>query len=74
MLLRSNAFLKPSLAGKRKQRHSLAPTQVTVLKQGYLLKKSSGLRKEWKNRFFVLDSSGMLYYYSAKVILVFRIP
>ena len=43
--------------------------QVTVLRQGYLLKKNSGgLRREWKRRFFVLDSSGMLYYYSAKVL------
>ncbi len=43
-------------------------SQITVLKQGYLLKKNSGgLRREWKRRFFVLDSSGMLYYYSAKV-------
>jgi len=39
---------------------------ITVLKQGYLLKQSSGLRKEWKRRFFVLDSQGMLYYYSNK--------
>ena len=41
--------------------------KVTVLKQGYLLKKGTGLRKEWKRRFFVLDSLGMLYYFSAKV-------
>jgi Arf-GAP/coiled-coil/ANK repeat/PH domain-containing protein len=34
--------------------------------QGYLLKKSSGIRKEWKRRFFVLDSLGMLYYFSNK--------
>ncbi len=34
--------------------------------QGYLLKKSSGMRKEWKRRFFVLDSLGMLYYFSNK--------
>lgn len=46
--------------------------QVTVLRQGYLLKKNSGgLRREWKRRFFVLDSSGMLYYYSAKVVMRF---
>ena len=35
--------------------------------QGYLLKKSTGLRKEWKRRYFVLDSLGMLYYFSSKV-------
>lgn len=41
--------------------------QVTVLKQGYLLKQSSSnFLKEWKRRFFCLDSLGMLYYYSAK--------
>ena len=40
---------------------------VTVLKQGYLLKRSSGMRREWKRRFFVLDSLGCLYYYSNKV-------
>ena len=42
-------------------------TQITALKQGYLLKKSSGMRREWGKRFFVLDSLGMLYYYSGKV-------
>ena len=31
-----------------------------------MLKKSSGMRKEWKRRFFVLDSLGMLYYFSNK--------
>ncbi|KAK9807526.1 hypothetical protein WJX72_001570 [[Myrmecia] bisecta] len=41
-------------------------THVTVLKQGYLLKRSSNMRREWKRRFFVLDSLGMLYYYSNK--------
>jgi Arf-GAP with coiled-coil, ANK repeat and PH domain-containing protein len=44
-------------------------TRITVLKQGYLLKKSTNLRKEWKRRFFVLDSQGMLYYFSNKVRL-----
>ncbi|PSC71679.1 ADP-ribosylation factor GTPase-activating AGD1 [Micractinium conductrix] len=39
---------------------------VTVLKQGYLLKQTSDFRKAWKRRFFVLDSQGMLYYYSTK--------
>lgn len=40
--------------------------QITVLKQGYLLKQTSDFRKAWKRRFFVLDSQGMLYYYSTK--------
>eukprot|EP00775_Hariotina_reticulata_P013839 gene13839-13960_t len=41
--------------------------QVTIIKQGYLSKKSQGKgRHDWKRRFFVLDSSGMMYYYSHK--------
>lgn len=34
-----------------------------MIKQGYLLKRSNNLRGDWKRRFFVLDSRGMLYYY-----------
>ncbi|GJP59874.1 hypothetical protein CLOP_g15667 [Closterium sp. NIES-67] len=37
--------------------------KVQVIRQGYLLKRSSNLRADWKRRFFVLDSRGMLYYY-----------
>lgn len=37
--------------------------QVQILQQGYLSKRSSNLRGDWKRRFFVLDSRGMLYYY-----------
>lgn len=44
---------------------------VTVLKSGYLLKKGSGLRKEWARRFFEVDSAGMLDYRSSKVCLRF---
>lgn len=40
--------------------------QVTVLKQGYLLKQSSKFKGKWQRRFFVLDSTGTLYYYSSK--------
>ena len=43
---------------------------VVALKQGHLHKKSTGMIKEWKRRFFVLDSMGMLYYYSSKVLLL----
>ena len=42
-------------------------TDIAVLKQGYLHKKSGGMRREWKRRFFVLDSQGLLYYWSGKV-------
>ncbi|XP_048334213.2 ADP-ribosylation factor GTPase-activating protein AGD3-like isoform X3 [Ziziphus jujuba] len=37
--------------------------KVQILRQGYLSKRSSNLRADWKRRFFVLDSRGMLYYY-----------
>ncbi|GBF92752.1 hypothetical protein Rsub_05121 [Raphidocelis subcapitata] len=41
--------------------------QVTIIKQGYLSKRSQGKsRAEFKRRYFVLDSNGMLYYYSHK--------
>ncbi|XP_020678905.1 ADP-ribosylation factor GTPase-activating protein AGD2 isoform X1 [Dendrobium catenatum] len=45
---------------------SAANGPVQTIKQGYLLKRSSGLRGEWKRRFFVLDSHGRLYYYRNK--------
>ncbi|KAG9152431.1 hypothetical protein Leryth_015841 [Lithospermum erythrorhizon] len=37
--------------------------KVQTIRQGYLYKRSSNLRGDWKRRFFVLDSRGMLYYY-----------
>ncbi|CAM6116727.1 unnamed protein product [Calypogeia fissa] len=37
--------------------------RVQTIKQGYLLKRSTNLRGDWKRRFFVLDSFGKLYYY-----------
>ncbi|XP_051148167.1 ADP-ribosylation factor GTPase-activating protein AGD3-like isoform X2 [Andrographis paniculata] len=43
--------------------HSAAEGKVQTIKQGYLSKRSSNLRGDWKRRFFVLDSRGMLYYY-----------
>ncbi|MCJ1423625.1 hypothetical protein MMC29_001509 [Sticta canariensis] len=42
--------------------------QITALRQGYLRKRGSGMRREWAKRFFVLDSQGQLYYYSDKVL------
>ncbi|XP_059643691.1 ADP-ribosylation factor GTPase-activating protein AGD3-like [Cornus florida] len=42
---------------------STAEGKVQTIKQGYLAKRSSNLRGDWKRRFFVLDSRGMLYYY-----------
>ncbi|KAJ9159661.1 hypothetical protein P3X46_025148 [Hevea brasiliensis] len=40
--------------------------EVLTIKQGYLLKRSSSLRGDWKRRFFILDSRGSLYYYRNK--------
>jgi hypothetical protein len=54
-------------------RHPLPPPptpprlQVTIIKQGYLSKRSRKSRSDFKRRFFVLDTNGMLYYYSHKV-------
>ncbi|KAK8526134.1 hypothetical protein V6N12_020615 [Hibiscus sabdariffa] len=42
--------------------------EVQTIKQGYLLKRSSNLRADWKRRFFVLDSQGTLHYYRNKGI------
>ncbi|KAJ9549454.1 hypothetical protein OSB04_021997 [Centaurea solstitialis] len=42
---------------------STSKGMVQTIKQGYLLKRSSSLRADWKRRFFVLDSRGNLYYY-----------
>ncbi|QCD88726.1 Arf-GAP with coiled-coil [Vigna unguiculata] len=36
------------------------------IKQGYLLKRSSSSRGDWKRRFFVLDNQRNLYYYRVK--------
>ncbi|CAK7336820.1 unnamed protein product [Dovyalis caffra] len=40
-----------------------AKGKVQTIRQGYLSKRSSNLRGDWKRRFFVLDNRGMLYYY-----------
>ncbi|KAJ6702127.1 CENTAURIN/ARF [Salix koriyanagi] len=42
---------------------SAAKGKVQTIRQGYLSKRSSSLRGDWKRRFFVLDNRGMLYYY-----------
>ena len=47
--------------------HSPLSFKVTIIKQGYLSKRSQGKKSDWKRRFFVLDSNGMYYYYSHKV-------
>ncbi|KAM1520480.1 hypothetical protein ACFX10_010860 [Malus domestica] len=45
---------------------SSANGKVQTIKQGYLLKRSSSLRGDWKRRFFVLNSHGALFYYRIK--------
>ncbi|KAL5721541.1 ADP-ribosylation factor GTPase-activating protein agd4 [Ranunculus cassubicifolius] len=45
---------------------SASKGEVQTIKQGYLLKRSSSLRGDWKRRFFVLDSQGTLFYYRNK--------
>ncbi len=40
---------------------------MTIIRRGHLHKRSQGKKGDWKRRFFVLDSQGMLYYYSHKV-------
>lgn len=44
-----------------------AKGKVQTIRQGYLSKRSSNLRGDWKRRFFVLDSRGMLYYYRKQI-------
>ncbi|GLU06288.1 hypothetical protein SLE2022_233320 [Rubroshorea leprosula] len=46
---------------------SAAKGKVQTIRQGYLSKRSSNLRGDWKRRFFVLDSRGMLYYYRKQI-------
>ncbi|KAF6169137.1 hypothetical protein GIB67_038634 [Kingdonia uniflora] len=45
---------------------SAAKRKVQTIRQGYLSKRLSSLRGDWKRKFFVLDSRGMLYYYRKK--------
>ncbi|GAU25473.1 hypothetical protein TSUD_71270 [Trifolium subterraneum] len=44
-------------------KESAANGKVQIIRQGYLSKRSSNLRGDWKRRYFVLDSRGTLYYY-----------
>ncbi|KAG6599878.1 ADP-ribosylation factor GTPase-activating protein AGD4, partial [Cucurbita argyrosperma subsp. sororia] len=46
--------------------NSIVNGKVQTIKQGYLLKRSSGSRGDWKRMFFVLDGQGALYYYKNK--------
>ncbi|KAG8048099.1 hypothetical protein GUJ93_ZPchr0008g13791 [Zizania palustris] len=46
---------------------STSEGKIQTIRQGYLSKRSSNLRGDWKRRFFVLDSRGMLYYYRKQI-------
>lgn len=61
----SKEDLATELSRLIEQTQKSGQAQVTILKQGYLSKKSRK-RNKWQRRFFVLDSTGMLYYYSSK--------
>ena len=39
----------------------------TVIRSGYLMKRSTGVRKNWKKRWFVLRSRGLAVYKDEKV-------
>mmetsp|Transcript_18510 Transcript_18510/g.51848 ORF Transcript_18510/g.51848 Transcript_18510/m.51848 type:complete len:859 (-) Transcript_18510:217-2793(-) len=45
---------------------SLEGGNTSAIKQGYLYKRSSNMRGDWKQRFFILDSCGTLCYYRNK--------
>jgi len=62
MVTEVEMFVRASLGSQGKQ--------ITAIKQGYLSKRSSNMRGDWKRRFFVLDSMGILYYYTSKSTLL----
>lgn len=52
-------------------RQTAAGQGVTVLKEGFLLKRAQkGMVRSWDRRFFTLNSLGVLSYQSAKVLLL----
>ncbi|CAN1297713.1 ADP-ribosylation factor GTPase-activating protein AGD4 [Linum perenne] len=79
--IQASSNLEPSTSGESFAGHSISSyrnvegfmqcsTNGEILKQGYLLKRSTSSRGDWKRRFFVLDSQGSLYYYKSKGIKV----
>ena len=52
--------------GHHRRGASFGGSGGAILHQGYLLKRSSNLRADWKRRFFVLDALGHLTYYRDK--------
>ncbi|CAN1297716.1 ADP-ribosylation factor GTPase-activating protein AGD2 [Linum perenne] len=79
--IQASSNLEPSTSGESFAGHSISSYrnvegfmqcstngEIQILKQGYLLKRSTSSRGDWKRRFFVLDSQGSLYYYKSKGI------
>ncbi|KIY97426.1 ADP-ribosylation factor GTPase-activating protein AGD4, partial [Monoraphidium neglectum] len=63
----ANAELSADIERLIRTTRSTSGQQVSIIKQGYLCKRSQGKgRSDFKRRFFVLDSNGMMYYYSHK--------
>ncbi|XP_075497023.1 ADP-ribosylation factor GTPase-activating protein AGD2-like isoform X1 [Primulina tabacum] len=62
----TNAFGMSAYKSMEAIMQSTTKGEVQTIKQGYLLKRSSSLRADWKRRFFILDSLGNLYYYRNK--------
>ncbi|GLU20804.1 hypothetical protein SLE2022_369860 [Rubroshorea leprosula] len=62
-----SSSMRPMARGSQKVieavMQSAAKGKVQTIRQGYLSKRSSNLRADWKRRYFVLDSRGLLYYY-----------
>ncbi|XP_020965831.1 ADP-ribosylation factor GTPase-activating protein AGD1 isoform X1 [Arachis ipaensis] len=48
---------------------SVKTGKVQTIREGFLSKRSSNLRGDWKRRYFVLDSRGMLYYFRKPLTL-----
>ena len=64
----ASASASVSASARASARHVRAPSSggvggSAVLTQGYLLKRSSNMRADWKRRYFVLDALGHLTYY-----------
>lgn len=66
----SSPTQQPSALAPAAQQSQQPPPPVPVLRQGWLLKRTTavgGKLVDWKRRFFVLDALGQLYYFSQKV-------
>ncbi|XP_059442994.1 ADP-ribosylation factor GTPase-activating protein AGD4-like isoform X2 [Corylus avellana] len=62
----TNSILAVGMSSYRNVEAIMQSNNGQTIKQGYLLKRSSSSRGDWKRRFFVLDSQGALCYYRTK--------